>query len=309
MHAADDRIILGGFDCGERKKPMRPTIRSSISVFFVVHLYFFVLRPVLWPVIHLPLPPGAVFIETLNLMFFSLAHAVYTLGWKRALTFFVLSMVISWLYEEIGVATGAIYGPYHYTDLLGPKLGHVPLLIPIAWFMMIYPSYVVANLIAGPIVRPQRDTIGRMIWLAFMSAMIMTAWDLTMDPGMSSPPDPAWVWEQGGPFFGVPLQNFAGWMLTTFTVYVIYGLIEYRWGRSALAPSERGLEATPLAAYAAVGVHAVLVNEPTLQLIAAFAMGLPVLVAAGRLLFAPQEQPIELDQSARVSHVPAQIEG
>ena len=74
------------------------------------------------------------------------------------------------------VATGAIYGPYHYTNQLGPKLGHVPLLIPIAWFMLIYPSYVIANLIADGQPTGTRGRLGRLLGLAFLSAMVMTAW-------------------------------------------------------------------------------------------------------------------------------------
>ena len=55
--------------------------------------------------------------------------------------------VTSWTFEEAGVLTGLVYGPYHYTATLGPWLGSVPILIPLAWFMLVYPSYVVANLI------------------------------------------------------------------------------------------------------------------------------------------------------------------
>lgn len=38
----------------------------------------------------------------------------------------------------------AISGTYHYPGMLGPKLGAVPVLIPLAWFMMIYPSYLIS---------------------------------------------------------------------------------------------------------------------------------------------------------------------
>lgn len=35
---------------------------------------------------------------------------------------------------------------YHYTNRLGPLfLGLVPYLIPVAWFMMSYPSFVIAD--------------------------------------------------------------------------------------------------------------------------------------------------------------------
>ncbi len=45
------------------------------------------------------------------------------------------------------VRTGLVFGAYHYSDMLGIKLGHVPVLIPLGWFMMIYPSRVVAKAI------------------------------------------------------------------------------------------------------------------------------------------------------------------
>lgn len=59
-----------------------------------------------------------------------------------------MSAVTSWVYEQVGVVTGLVYGAYlSCTDVLGLKIGHFPLLIPLAWFMMLSPSYVIANLI------------------------------------------------------------------------------------------------------------------------------------------------------------------
>ena len=120
-------------------------------------------------------------------MLSSFFHAWYSLGARNTLVFFALSAVVSWAFEQAGVETGLIYGPYHYTDRLGPKLGHVPLLIPIAWFMMIYPSYVISNLIADGQPDGTRGSSGRIAWLAFLGAMVMTAWDVAMDPIMSGP--------------------------------------------------------------------------------------------------------------------------
>jgi uncharacterized membrane protein len=42
--------------------------------------------------------------------------------------------------------TPFVHCGYHYTDKLGVKfLDLVPLLIPVAWFMMTYPSYIIAE--------------------------------------------------------------------------------------------------------------------------------------------------------------------
>lgn len=58
----------------------------------------------------------------------------------------------------------------------------------------------------------------------------MTAWDLSSDPVWSTIVH-AWIWLDGGPWFGVPLSNFAGWYLTAFLYYVCFAL--YLRGRKA----------------------------------------------------------------------------
>jgi putative membrane protein len=46
----------------------------------------------------------------------------------------------------------------------------------------------------------------------------MTTWDLSLDPTWSTVLH-AWIWVDGGAFFGVPLTNFLGWLLTTYLIY------------------------------------------------------------------------------------------
>src|SRR4030065_135444 len=94
----------------------------------------------------MPYQPFFTPLLTLLAFTFALQHGSQNLGWKRMLLLLVLTFAISLSFECVGVATGKVYGPYHYTDKLGPKfLGLLPLVIPVAWFMMPYPSYVIAN--------------------------------------------------------------------------------------------------------------------------------------------------------------------
>ncbi len=225
-----------------------------------------------------------VFLSTLSLMAFSLAHACYALGWRNTFFFFVASAVITWSFEQVGVMTGMIYGAYTYSDLLGPKLGHVPVLIPCAWFMMFYPAYVIANGLVDGRAYGTTGGLGRVIWLSFVGAVVITAWDVIIDPSMAE--SGVWTWAQEGPYFGVPFQNYLGWIITSFCVYLAYRLWERKhWLGPSPAETVWGLRYLPLLVYAALVPGYMVGAKPVpLRLIVFFVMGFPVLLALGRLL-------------------------
>ncbi len=151
-------------------------------------------------------------------------HSWSYLGKKKAILFWVVVGFGSLLLETVGVATGLIYGPYHYTHRLGPLfLGLTPYLIPITWFMMLYPSYVMARTITINS-SPPLD-FKKLLVVAGIGGLIMTSWDLVVDPVMVK--QEHWVWETTGSYFGIPLQNFLGWWLTSFLLLSIYQVIAY----------------------------------------------------------------------------------
>ncbi len=281
-------------------------------VFLALFIYTSIVRPLLQPLIdeianaggntyQLPYITGGIGIKTLFMMLFSVFHAAYVLGWRHTLLFFGITVAVSWSYEHVGVETGLIYGAYHYTDALGLKLGHVPIIIPIAWFMMIYPSYIIANLIAGGrqkiiMIRGNkgnnnnssnnRTTLQQILWLSFLSAVIMTAWDLVVDPYLSGPTERAWIWEEGGQYFGVPLHNFGGWLLTTFTIYFLFQLLsERKFQISRSRPVSTPIILLPLIGYGAMMITNIIQREPPeLRIIVHIVMGIPLAIAAIRLL-------------------------
>ena len=266
-------------------------------VFLALFIYSSIIRPLLEPLFpELLQIPGGIGINTLFMMLFSIFHAAYVLGWRYTLLFFGITVAISWSYEHVGVETGLIYGPYHYTDALGLKLGHVPIIIPIAWFAMIYPSYIIANLIGSGRQMMMREknnysnnpiTLVQILWLSFLSAVIMTAWDLVVDPFLSGPTERAWIWEDGGQYFGVPLHNFGGWLLTTFTIYFIFRLLSER--KFQMHTSRRPLTTSiillPLISYGATMIANIIPGEPPeLRIIGPIVIGIPLAIAATRLL-------------------------
>ncbi len=255
------------------------------TLFLLLYTYATAIRVLLAPIIHLPDLPGGVQGQTVVLLLFSLTHAAYLLGWKQTLAFFLFSAVVSWIFEELGVLTGMVYGNYYYTAMLGPKLGEVPILIPLAWFMMIYPSFIIANLIAEGKAIVHDTGMGTIIRLSLLSAMVMTAWDLLIDPVLSGPDYRAWIWVDGGPYYGVPAQNYVGWILTTFTIYFCFRLFEKRFPVSGRNKVTTAIIAMPLVAYASVMISNSFGSHiEGLQVIGPFVMGVPLMIAIFRLL-------------------------
>lgn len=162
-------------------------------------------------------------------------HAWTALGPRLAATFLVITLVTSWTLEELGVVTGLVYGPYHYTVSLGPSIGSVPALIPLAWFALAYPTSVLVDLVAGRWVAGSPGGRRRLVGLALVGALLMTAWDLALDPILSGPAYGAWIWEAGGPSGGIPAQNSVGWFATAFTIFLAFRLVQRRVSSAGIA--------------------------------------------------------------------------
>jgi uncharacterized membrane protein len=56
-----------------------------------------------------------------------------------------------------------------------------------------------------------------------VAAFVMTEWDVVMDPPLSTI-SKAWIWHDGGAHFGVPLSNYAGWLLTSWLFYQAFAI-------------------------------------------------------------------------------------
>jgi uncharacterized membrane protein len=63
----------------------------------------------------------------------------------------------------------------------------------------------------------------RLFALPLVSAFVMVAWDLASDPVWATIVR-AWVWRDGGVYFGVPLSNFFGWYLNVYILYQLFAL-------------------------------------------------------------------------------------
>ena len=160
-------------------------------------------------------------LQLATMIAFMFLHGVLRYRVEGIVVFAVICLVVSNIFESLGVATGFPFGPYHYTDALGPKLFYVPLMIGPAYLSVGYMAWVLATILAGDV----RRGAGAFSTFAtpFVAAFIMVLWDLTMDPSTSTV-QKWWIWESGGGFFGVPVSNYLGWFLTVYVFMQLFAL-------------------------------------------------------------------------------------
>jgi uncharacterized membrane protein len=175
------------------------------------------------------IPPWA--FSVYALFFAHIAHAAVSFGLKYTLFFFSLSFLVICLLEESSLRyDGLIFGRYSFTQNMGTRITpHLPLLVPICWVSLIYPTFLLTNLIHNgyPTSMPPREDV---LKCAMKGALLLTAFDLVSEPihvkyghllwqhaAFVDPLTPLltysstndWHFDAGQPFdqyFGIPLQ-------------------------------------------------------------------------------------------------------
>ena len=122
-------------------------------------------------------------------------------GPRRATLSLLAFSIFGYAIETIGVTTGFPYGDFYYGHALGPSLaGIVPYLLPLSY----------TPLVVGAVAAAWGTHI-RLLHVLY--ATLLLVWmDAVLDPGAALLG--FWVWPQGGVYYGVPLSNYAGWLLS-----------------------------------------------------------------------------------------------
>ena len=164
------------------------------------------------------------FIVTALLFLIAVFHGTERYGKKNLSIFFIITLVVSFFFENLSIATGFPFGFYHYSPTLG--LLTVPLIIIFAYFAIGYLSWMLSHVLTG---QYNRKLEGKQIFIVpFIAAFIMVMWDLTVDP-ISSTLQGLWVWTTPGAYFGVPISNFFGWFLVVYLFFQIFALYVSRY--------------------------------------------------------------------------------
>jgi uncharacterized membrane protein len=163
-------------------------------------------------------------------------HGWKTLGARELLVFLLIAYCIPLVYEYTdGLGFGGLVQCIcSYSNLLGPKfLGKVPYVIPLVWSIFLYTTFTMTNIIFHRIRITQKwEEVASLRWffrligMGIVTGFIMASLDLILDPVMVAMG--AWSWSVPGPYYGIPLWNFEGWIeisAVTFVCYSVYLLI------------------------------------------------------------------------------------
>jgi len=138
----------------------------------------------------------------------SVGHATWSHG-RRGLAGCVVAATVGFAAELVGVHSGIPFGDYTYSATLGVRPGGVPIIAGLAWTMLAWPAALVARRLAS-------STAVRVV----IGGWALASWDLFLDPQMVAAGH--WRWADPDPHLpgvpGVPLTNYAGWLLVSMVI-------------------------------------------------------------------------------------------
>ena len=161
-------------------------------------------------------------------------------GWKKTASFIGAGYLIAFVSEKLSITTGFPYGWYYYIDTTSHKelwIWGVPFFDSLSYVFLTYCSYSTALFILSPLATKGFDLITletRAIRSSraalVLGAFLQTFLDIIIDP--TSHQGHRWFlgqiygYREEGIHFGVPLSNYAGWLLTSFLLVAAFQWID-----------------------------------------------------------------------------------
>ncbi len=128
-----------------------------------------------------------------------------------------LIALISGLIETLGTKTGIPFGPFFYTENLGPAPFHLlPWPVPAIWIIAILNSRGTARLI----LRPWRELPNYGIYSLALTCLLVVIFDANLEP-WAARTNHFWIWQtpKSVPaWYGAPWINFPAWATVTLLI-------------------------------------------------------------------------------------------
>ena len=159
-------------------------------------------------------------LEQALLTAFFLMHALGQWRGRELAAYALVCFVVSNLFENLSVLYGFPFGGFHHSEATGPRLFNIPWLATPTYMAMGYVAWSVAQVLVGR-THPAHWR-ERVLSASIIAAFVFTMWDFSNDAVFHTI-NKAFFYDHPGPWFGVPVSNFAGWMFTTVIIFGGFG--------------------------------------------------------------------------------------
>lgn len=164
------------------------------------------------------------------------------IGWRRTGIFTLAGYFIAFGSEWLSINTGFPYGWYYYIDTTSCRelwIAGVPFFDSLSYVFLSYCSYATALFIISPLkswrwnlITLETRAIRRSFSALLLGSFLQTFLDIVIDPvalqGRRWFLGQIYGYREAGLHFGVPLSNYAGWLLTSFCLIAALQLIDAR---------------------------------------------------------------------------------
>jgi putative membrane protein len=131
---------------------------------------------------------------------------------RRLVIFILCTFVLGYGVEWIGVNRHLLFGHYQYGQTLGFQLDHVPLIIGVNWFLLIYSAGVLM----------QRSRVRSMLLRVLTGALILVLLDILIEP-VAVHLD-YWHWVGGI----IPISNYYCWFFVSAFMLVLFEKFHFK---------------------------------------------------------------------------------
>lgn len=213
------------------------------------------------------LPVVAQTITSLALIVAVFGHMLKHLGVRLASAYFVIATAVEWGFEQTDISFGGfIWGDlrYGHLSMLGPHIGSVPLLVPVGMVALLWPVYVIINVVLDGkiVVNPRSLRPWQVVWQCVLYGMLH-AWIAFLANGFCTKFGVyQWVGKSAAlapqdSFFGDPALPI-GWAVWGFVITLIISFVLLPvLGKDALARADsRPLSWADAAPIVVIGAYA-----------------------------------------------------
>jgi putative membrane protein len=142
--------------------------------------------------------------------------------------FILISVLFGFIVEIIGTSTGLLFGDYAYGRALGPKLFHVPLIIGINWFIVMYSCGISIEMLRRSLSQKtagrsiERKPILKKLAMLIDGATLAVAFDWIIEP-VAIKLD-YWRWLGDGK---IPDYNYACWFFCSVILLLVFQMTTF----------------------------------------------------------------------------------